>query len=149
MVALFAGQADQEVESALAAAGVDGVVAVLGNVRLARRLANAGRRVVCIGPTSRGLRRSGASAVAGLPGALPLGDGAVGALVAGGLAHQESWEALLAEWCRAVEPGGLVVVVDRASAAELGRLALCGGLTGIEQRAAGRTVITTGRWRPL
>ncbi len=149
MVALFAGNAAHEVESALAAAEVEGRVAVLGDLRLARRLAGAGRDVVYIGAIARGLKRARIHALAGLPGALPLGDGAVGAVVAGGPAQHEPWEPLLAEWCRAVAPGGVVVVLDRGAPAELSRRALCGGLTAIEQRSAGRTVITTGRWRPL
>jgi SAM-dependent methyltransferase len=148
-VALFSGQAAQAVEAALLAGGVDGRVAVLGDVRLARRLVGAGRDVVCVGPAARPLRRSKMSAVAGLPGALPLASGTFGALVAGGLAESDPWEPLLAEWCRAVAPGGLVVVVDRGTASELSRRALCAGLSAIEQRTAGRTVITAGRWRPL
>ncbi len=148
MVSLFSN-AGQEVEAALAAAGIDGRVAVLGDTRLARQLAEAGREVVCIGAAPRTLKRARTRAVAALPGALPLASGAVSALVAGGLAHAESWVELLAEWCRAVAPGGLVVVVERGSAVELSRRALCGGLATIEQRTAGRTVITAGRWRPL
>jgi SAM-dependent methyltransferase len=149
VVSLFSGNAANEVEAALAAAGVAGRVAVLGDARLARRLADAGRDVVCIGTTTRTLKRARTPAVAGSPGALPLGVGAMAALVAGGLAELDSWEQFLAEWCRVVAPGGLVVVVDRRAPAELGRRALCAGLTAIEQRSAGRTVITAGRWHPL
>ena len=149
MVALFPGHAAQEVEAALAAAHIDGRVAVLDNARLARHLAGAGRSVVCVGPAARGLKRAKTPAVAALPGALPLAGAAFAALVAGGLAQTDSWQTLLDEWCRAVAPGGLVVIVDRGAAAELSRRALCGGLTAVEQRAAGRTVITAGRWHPL
>lgn len=149
MVSLFSGNAAQEVEAALAAAGIGGRVAVLGDPRLARHLADAGREVVCIGPGARALKRSRTAAVAALPGALPLVDGAVSALVARSQVPGESWEPLLSEWCRAVVPGGLVMVVERGAAAELSRRALCGGLSVIEQRTAGRTVITMGRWRPL
>jgi SAM-dependent methyltransferase len=149
MVSLFAGNAASEVEAALASAGVAGPVAVLGDARLARRLATAGRDVLCIGPSARPLRRARTPVVAGSTSALPLADGALAAVVAVGLAEIDRWEPVLAEWCRVVAPGGLVVVVDRGAQAELGRRALCGGLTAIEQRAAGRTIITTGRWRPL
>jgi SAM-dependent methyltransferase len=148
-VPLFNGQAAQEVEAALATAGVDGPVAVLDNARLARHLASAGRAVVCVGPASRGLKRARIPAVAGLPEALPLAGAAFAALVAGGLAGNDSWQPLLDEWCRAVAPGGLVVIVDRGAAAELSRRALCGGLSAVEQRTAGRTVVTAGRWHPL
>jgi len=149
VVSIFSGHAAHEVEAALAAAGVDGPVAVLGDLRLARRLAGAGRDVVCVGPAARALRRARVPAVAGLPAALPLASGRLGALVASGLAQTEPWEPLLAEWCRAVAPGGLVIVVDRGAPAELSRRALCGGLSAVEQRAAGRTLITAGRWHPL
>jgi hypothetical protein len=149
VVALFPGQAAQQVEAALVAAGIDGRVAVLDNARLARHLADAGRAVVSIGPAARGLKRSRTPAVAALSDALPLAGATFAALVAGGLAQTDSWQTLLDEWCRAVAPGGLVVTVDRGAAAELSRRALCGGLTAVEQRAAGRTVITAGRWHPL
>jgi SAM-dependent methyltransferase len=148
-VALFPGHAAQEVEAALVAARVDGRVAVLDNTRLARHLAEAGRAVVSVGPAARALKRARTPAVAALPGALPLAGAAFAALVAGGLARTDSWQPLLDEWCRALAPGGLVVIVDRGGAAELSRRALCGGLTAVEQRAAGRTVITAGRWHPL
>ena len=131
-MALFNGPAAEEVEAALAAAGIDGRVAVLGNARLARHLAGAGRAVVCVGPVARGLKRVRTPAVAALAGALPLAGAAFAALVAGGLAASDSWEPLLGEWCRAVAPGGLVVIVDRGAPAELSRRALCGGLSAVE-----------------
>jgi SAM-dependent methyltransferase len=150
VVPLFSGQAAQQVEAALASARVDGPIAVLGDTRLARHLAAAGRDVLCVaGAATRALRRARLRAVTGSPSALPLVSAGFAALVAGGLVEVDTWEPLLAEWCRAVAPGGLVVVVDRGTPTELSRRALCGGLTAIEQRAVGRTVITAGRWRPL
>lgn len=149
MVSLFSGNAAQEVAAALAAGGVTGRVAVLGDARLARRLRDAGRDVVCIGANVRTLRRARTPALAGSPAALPVGSGVLAALVAGGLAELDGWEQHLPEWCRVVAPGGLVIVVDRRAPAELGRRALCAGLTAIEQRSAGRTVVTAGRWYPL
>ena len=149
MVSLFAGNAAQEVEAALVSAGAVGKVAVVGDARLARRLSVAGRDVLCVAESDRGLKRAGVEVVTGAADSLPLPDGSVGAVVVSGLAAPGPWEPLLAEWCRVVMPGGVVVVVDRAAAPELGRRALCGGLTAIEQRTAGRTVITAGRWHPL
>jgi hypothetical protein len=150
VVSLFTGHAAQQVEAALASAGTDGPVAVVGDARLARHLASAGRDVLLVAAgATRALRRARLRAVAGSPSALPLVSAGFAALVASGLGEAETWEPLLGEWCRAVAPGGLVVVVDRGTPAELSRRALCGGLTAVEQRAAGRTVVTAGRWRPL
>ena len=149
MVSLFSGNTAQEVEAQLAAAAVKGRVAVLGDVRLARRLGDAGRDILYIGPPARGLKRARGLVVVGSPGVLPLADGVLAALVASGVVELEMWEPFLAECCRVVEPGGMVVVVDRRAPAELARRTLCAGLTAIEQRSTGRTVITAGRWHPL
>jgi hypothetical protein len=130
MVSLFTGHAADVVRAALDRAGVSGRIAVVDNDRLARRLGTAGREVVQVGG-----------------GALDEGAG-FGAVIAGGLARAADWQEKIAAWCRAVAPGGLIVLVDRGQATELSRRALCGGLTAIEQRAAGRVLITSGRWRP-
>jgi hypothetical protein len=130
MVALFSGHAAAEVEEVIGAEGVTGPVAVLGSGRLARRLGQRGREVVEVVDPA-GLEEARYSAV-----------------VAGGLARAEDWQEELGRWCRAVVPGGLIVLVDRGQATELSRRALCGGLTSIAQRAAGRVVVTSGRWHP-
>jgi hypothetical protein len=70
------------------------------------------------------------------------------AVVAGGLARADDWQWRMNAWCRAVVPGGLIVMVDRGHATELSRRALCGGLTAVEQRTAGRMLVTSGRWLP-
>lgn len=129
MVSLFTGHAADQVRQALDRAGVSGRVAVIDNDRLARRLGDAGREVV------------------NLEGAA-LAEGGFAALVAGGLARAEDWQERIAAWCGAVVPGGLIVLVDRGQATELSRRALCGGLTAVEQRAAGRVLVTSGRWHP-
>jgi len=58
--------------------------------------------------------------------------------------EQSRWEDLLRGWSRVVRDGGAIVFVDRGHAHEASRRALCGGLTEIEQRRAGRAVITSG-----
>lgn len=130
MVSLFTGNAAEQVRDALDRARVSGRVAVIDNQRLARRLVDAGRAEVV--HVDGELAESGFAAV-----------------VAGGLARAEDWQDRIASWCRAVVPGGLVVLVDRGQAAELSRRALCGGLTAVEQRAAGRVLVTSGRWLPF
>jgi hypothetical protein len=129
MVSLFTGHAADEVRDALDRARVSGRVAVIDNDRLARRLGEAGREVINLEDAA-------------------LAEGGFAAVVAGGLARVEDWQERLAAWCRAVVPGGLIVLVDRGQATELSRRALCGGLTAVEQRAAGRVLVTSGRWQP-
>ena len=47
-------------------------------------------------------------------------------------------------WSRVVRDGGALVFVDHGHPHEASRRALCGGLCEIEQRRAGRAVITSG-----
>lgn len=129
MVSLFTGHAADQVREALERARVSGRVAVIENDRLARRLGDARREVVNVEGDA-------------------LAEGGFAAVVAGGLARAEDWQERIAAWCRAVVPGGLIVLVDRGRATELARRALCGGLTAVEQRAAGRVLVTSGRWQP-
>lgn len=141
---LFPGWTAGAVVDALRAAGVrGGSVAVLGPVRLGRALAERGYEIVQI--VDRPRSRTGAIArqVRAEPGSLPLEDGELAAVVASGV-EQGAWQVLLAEWSRVVMDGGVLVLVDRAQPAEMTRRALCGGLAGIEQRRAGRKVITSG-----
>ncbi len=135
----FVGAAAEAVGSALDAAAVDGVVAVLGNPRLARALADQGRVVVAVGADAHSLRRAKVHAVCSADEALPFGNESLGAVVAAGPL------AGIDEWSRAVVEGGPVVLVDKAAATEMSRRALCGGLLEIEQRDAGRTVVTSGK----
>ena len=65
--------------------------------------------------------------------------GGVGALTADAASPK------LAEWMRVVRPGGGVVLVDRVARTQATRLALCAGLTELEQRAAARAVVTSGK----
>jgi len=51
-------------------------------------------------------------------------------------------------WLRAVRPGGAVVLVGAPPAAEQSRRALCAGLVDLEQRRAGRLLVTSGRTPP-
>ena len=50
----------------------------------------------------------------------------------------------LRDWSRVTRDGGVLVFVDRGQAPEASRRALCGGLTEIQQRHAGRTIVTSG-----
>ncbi len=145
MRALFLNQTVDAVEAALAGAGTSGRIAVIDWPRLSARLAERGREVLTIAGKPRSLRRATGERLYGDIARLPLTDGALGAVVAPGVGERDDWEAVMGELSRALGDGGALVMVDRAPATELTRRALCGGLVEVEQRVAGRTVVTSGR----
>jgi len=61
-----------------------------------------------------------------------------------GIVAVDASEADVAAWTRVVRDGGVIVFVDKGDAHEASRRALCAGLTQLEQRHAGRTVVTSG-----
>jgi hypothetical protein len=71
-------------------------------------------------------------------------DGSLAGVVGIDVATDGAWEVALREWMRVTRDGGAIVFVDRGHAPEASRRALCAGLTEIEQRHVGRTVITSG-----
>lgn len=144
---LFVAQTAEAVASALRSAAIGGRIAVVDEPRLARALIDRDGDVVTIASKPRALKKAAGLVVCGSGAALPLGPGSVSALVIAGVGERESWETELGRFIDAVQDGGLVVLVDRAAPEELSRRALCGGLAEIEQRQAGRTIITSGRVR--
>jgi hypothetical protein len=139
---LFVIPAATAVAEALASAGVpaEGArIAVVGNARLAAVLAE-GRDVLPIGMPARAARK--------LPRHLPdtssLEPGSLAAVVGVDVATDEAWADTLRAWVRVVRDGGAIVFVDRGHAQEASRRALCAGLCELEQRRAGRAVITSG-----
>lgn len=139
----FLAGAAPAVEAALAsiAPARTGLLAVVTHGRLAAALARGGRSVSLVEPEPAALKRP--------PAAVTLADAApaertLAAVVAVGLGERDDWEAALAGWSRWVVDGGGVVLVDRGPAIELSRRALCGGLTDLEQRVAGRWIVTSG-----
>jgi hypothetical protein len=114
--------------AALDAAGArEGRVLVLGSPGLARLLARRGRDV----------------ATGAVAGPLPFGDGELAGVVA--VTRDEPRD----EWQRVVRAGGALVLVGAAPEHEVGRRALCAGLTDLRATLSGRTVIMSGRvWRP-
>ena len=147
MFGLFLTRTITAIDAALHAAGTaaDQPLAVIGDVRLGRALAERGRRVVIVDGDRKKLRRLKRGArLHGDARHLPVADRALGALIGLGASDRDDWESVLAEWSRAVEDGGALVLVDRAEPAEMTRRALCAGLAEIEQRSAGRVVVTSG-----
>lgn len=125
--------------SALTSARSDGTLVVIGNAKFAEALA-VGREVVAVGMSARAAKRIGAT----LADTSSLATGAAAAVVGVDVAIDDAWATTLREWSRLVRDGGAIVLVDRGHAPEASRRALCAGLTEIEQRWAGRTVVTSG-----
>jgi hypothetical protein len=139
LAGLFVTPAVTEILAALASARADGTLAVIGNARLATALA-ATREVIPVALTARAAKKL-PRAIADLASVEP---GSLAAVIGVELASDEAWQATLQGWSRVVRDGGAIVVVDRGRPHETSRRALCGGLSEIEQRRAGRAVITSG-----
>jgi hypothetical protein len=136
---LFVTPAVTAITEALASAKADGAVAVIGNARLATALASV-REVIPVALSARAAKKL-PQTIADLAGLEPA---SLAAVIATGLAIDAEWIATLRGWSRVVRDGGAIVVVDRGHPHEASRRALCGGLSEIEQRRAGRAVITSG-----
>jgi hypothetical protein len=136
---LFVTPAVTAITEALAALHAEGAIAVVGNAKLAVAL-GAAREVIPLGLSPRAAKklRGKARELAVLEPA------SLAAVVGVDLATAAGWEDALRGWSRVVRDGGAIVIVDRGHPFEASRRALCGGLTEIEQRRAGRSVITSG-----
>jgi hypothetical protein len=138
---LVAGAAPA-IEAALAsiAPAREGTIAVIGDARLARALASRGRAVTLTGVDAAATRKlpAGVTVSASLP------DRGAAAVIGCGAGERDDWEQVLETWSRSVADGGGLVLVDRAPAMELSRRALCAGLSALEQRGAGRWLVTSG-----
>jgi hypothetical protein len=134
---LFVTPAVTAITEALASVRADGAIAVIGNAKLAAAL-GAGREVIPVGLSARAVKRL---RVANRDLTV-IAPASLAAVVGTDLGA--SWEDTLRDWSRVIRDGGAIVIVDRGHAYEASRRALCGGLTEIEQRRAGRSVITSG-----
>ncbi len=149
---LFLASTVTAVSAALRAADPDPArpIAVVGDLRLARALVDRGHKVLIVAQAgdARGLRRlekrGRGAGVQAAADALPVRDRSLAAVVGVGAASSERGDATIVEWSRGVVDGGPVILGARVDAADVSRLALCAGLCEIEQRAAGRGVVTSG-----
>lgn len=143
---LFIGHTVTAIEEALASAKIDGVVGIVEQLKVGTALAGKGLDVVLFSSNEKALKKHGDTGVLGSRDSLPVDDASLDAVVGFelGAVDEDQWEATLAEWSRVTRDGGLLVLVDRASPTEMTRRALCGGLAEIQQRAAGRTTVTSG-----
>ena len=80
-----------------------------------------------------------------LPDLSSIADRSLAAVIGVDVTLDAAWERTLGEWTRVVRGDGAIVFVDRGRAPEASRRALCIGLAELEQRRAGRAVITSGR----
>jgi len=139
---LFLAPVIAAVTEALAAAGIfagHGLVAVVGQPRLARALAERGHRVLAVGDAKALARLKRHNAVHDTAEQLKVEDRSLTALVGWG-----GDDAVVDAWVRGVVDGGALVMIDRAAATEASRRALCAGLVELQQRPAGRLVVTSG-----
>jgi hypothetical protein len=137
---LFVTPAVTAVTEALVSARADeGKLAVVGNAKLASALGKP-RDVVAVGLSARAAKKHPTA----LPDLSSLDAGELAGLIGVDVTTRDDWEATLREWSRVIRDGGALVLVDRGRAAEASRRALCAGLTELEQRHAGRLVITSG-----
>jgi hypothetical protein len=139
---LFVIPAATAVAEALASAGATaagGPIAIVGNARLAAELAE-GRDVIPVGMPARAAKKLARH----LADTSSLPPGSLAAVVGVDVATDAAWADTLRAWVRVVRDGGAIVFVDRGHAQEASRRALCAGLCELEQRRAGRAVITSG-----
>ena len=136
---LFLTPAVTAINEALASAHAEGPIAVLGNAKLAQALAGK-HEVIAVGVPPRAAKKL-PNVIADLSAVAPA---SLVAVIGVDLATDETWPTTLRDFQRLVRDGGAIVLVDRGHAPEASRRALCAGLTEIEQRHAGRTVITSG-----
>ena len=136
---LFVTPAVTAIGEALGSANAEGTIAVVGNAKLATAL-GAGREVIPVGLSARAAKKL-TNARADLVG---VEERSLAAVIGVDITDDEAWIDTLKTWTKAVRDGGAIVFVDRGHAAEAARRALCAGLSELEQRHAGRTVITSG-----
>jgi hypothetical protein len=136
---LFVTPAVTAITEALGTTNAEGTIAVVGNAKLANAL-RATRTVIPVGLSARAAKKL-ANAV---PDTLAIEPGSLAAVIGVDVTSDDAWEATLRAWTRVIRDGGALVLVDRGHAPEASRRALCAGLTELEQRHAGRAVITSG-----
>lgn len=136
---LFVTPAVTAIAEALTSAHVEGKLAVVGNAKLAGALA-ADHDVLPIGLSARAAKRL-TNALADLSS---IESQSLAAVIGVDVAVDDGWELTLRDWARVVRDGGAIVLVDRGHAPEASRRALCAGLSELEQRHAGRVVVTSG-----
>jgi hypothetical protein len=132
---LWIASAAPAIVAALASMAASDPIAIVASPRLARALTSRGHRVTLVGSGNVG----DGTVIATLPSTAQFG-----AVIGVGVGELAEWQATVGAWAAAAVDGGGVVMVDRGPAIELSRRALCAGLTALEQRVAGRWIVTSG-----
>ncbi len=123
---------------------IEGTIAVIGDAKIAQGLA-AKRTVIAVGVTGRAAKKLPKElADATLADLATVEPASLAAVVGADITIDDGWVTTLRAWTRATRDGGSIILVDKGRAAEASRRALCSGLTELEQRHAGRAVITSG-----
>jgi len=123
---------------------LDGPIAVIGDAKIAQALADQ-RAVIAVGMSGRAAKKLPASlADRAVDSVAAVAPGSLAAVIGAGMVDDDGWVDTLRGWARATRDGGVLVLIDKGHAAEASRRALCAGLTELEQRHAGRAVITSG-----
>lgn len=139
---LFVTPAVTAIREALASArATEGTIAVVGHAKLAMAL-GAHRKVIPVALSARAAKK--VADPAAVDDASAIEAKSLDAVIGADITGDDAWLETLRAWSRIVRDGGAIVFVDRGSAAEASRRALCAGLTELEQRHAGRSVITSG-----
>lgn len=138
---LFVTPAVTAIVEALASApaAAAGPIAVIGNAKLADALATT-REVIPVALSARAAKKHPAA----LSDTSSLAPASLAAVIAPDVTTDAAWLETLRTYARLVRDGGVIVFVDRGHASEASRRALCAGLSELEQRHAGRTVVTSG-----
>ena len=125
--------------SPAAGSGEREAIAVVGNAKLAAALA-ATHDVLPVGMSARAVKKLPRN----VPDTSGLDPASLSAVIGVDIATDGAWAETLRAWSRVVRDGGVIAFLDRGHAEEASRRALCAGLCELEQRHAGRTIITSG-----
>ena len=137
---LFLAPAVTAIGEALASAHADGAVGVVGHAALVRAIVSSrtGREVVAIDLSARAAKKLAGRKLADVE------PRSLAAVIAVDVTKAEAWQDQLAAWSAIVRDGGAIVLLDRGRAMAASKRALCAGLSKLEQRHAGRAVVTSG-----
>ena len=121
-----------------------GVIAVIGDAKIAQAIA-AKYTVIAVGISGRAAKKlPKALAETAKDSVASIDPGSLAAVIGVNVTEDDGWVETLRSWTRAVRDEGTLVLIDKSHATEASRRTLCAGLTELEQRHAGRAVVTSG-----
>ena len=139
LTGLFVTPTIVAITEALGRDNAEGPIAVVGDAKVATAFRES-REVIPVGMSARAAKK--------LEGAIAdtssIETRSLAAVIGINVTADEAWSETLRAWSRVVRDGGAIVFIDKGKADEASRRALCAGLSELEQRHAGRSVITSG-----